>query len=147
MAVPAPIDVNWPTAYVGTITLTNDVGEALVTRKYAATASEGSERIMKQLFADLRSALRQSPRMAVGVVQDGAPELWTVVTDALMGEASVSTWCEAIDRLHLNERLGAALQIVEPTSTETPSRYERWQVALDVRDDAIEEIESWLVQA
>lgn len=146
-AVPAPIDVHWRMAYVGTITLTNDVGEAVVTRKYAATASEGSERIMKQLLADLRSALRQSPRMAVGVVQDGAPELWTVVTDALMGEASVSTWCEAIDRFHLNERLGAALQIVEPTSTETPSRYERWQASLDVRDDAIDEIESWLVQA
>ena len=91
-----------------------------------ALVRDGTMPLWQQLLADLRSALRQCPRMAVGVVQDGAPELWTVVTDALKGEASVSTWCEAIDRFHLNERLGAALQIAEPMST-VPGAQSPWR--------------------
>ena len=48
---------------------------------------------------------RQVPALAVGVIQDGAPELWNLLRPALLAEPLVTACYEAIDRYHLTERL------------------------------------------
>jgi hypothetical protein len=83
---PAPVDVNYRMDYVGTITLVDADGEKIVTRKYAATHEEGSSGILKRMMADIRSAKRQRPNLQVGIVQDGAPELWSDLERALTAE-------------------------------------------------------------
>ena len=60
--------------------------------------------------ADLRHALRQVPALAVGVIQDGAPELWNLLRPALLAEPLVTACYEAIDRYHLTERLADVLR-------------------------------------
>ena len=52
-------------------------------------------------MADLRHALRQVPALAVGVIHDGAPELWNLLRPALLAEPLVTACYEAIDRYHL----------------------------------------------
>ena len=56
-AVPAPIDVNWRMAPVATVSVTDAEGNALVTRKYAATAADGFEGIVKRAMADVAAAV------------------------------------------------------------------------------------------
>ena len=47
--------------------------QELATRRYAAAAHESpTDRIVTPMMADLRTALRQVPTLAVGVLQDGA---------------------------------------------------------------------------
>ena len=42
----------------------------------------------------------------MGVVQDGAPELWNLLAAAVVAEPLVTRSYEAIDRYHLNETPG-----------------------------------------
>jgi hypothetical protein len=135
---PDPVNVNYRMAYVGTITFHDAQGDELGTRFYAAAAHESpTERVVGPLMADLRHALRQDPRLAVGVIQDGAPELWTLLTTALAAEPRVTTYYEAIDRYHLTERLADVLRRVEPDVAARGDRLSQWNERLDLDDNAI----------
>ena len=79
---PAPIDVNFRMAYVGTVSIVDEYGQALVTRRYASPANNDPAVLATRMSADVRSALRENSSLSVGIVQDGAPEMWNVVRDA-----------------------------------------------------------------
>ncbi len=142
---PAPVDINYRMAYVGTISVHDAAGEALATRRYTAAAHESpTDRIVKPLLADLRAALGQAPTLAVGVIQDGAPELWNLLDPALAAEPLVTAYDVAIDRYHLNARLGEVLRYVEPDAEVRKGRLSRWNETLDHNDDAIYRIRAWV---
>jgi len=141
---PPPVVVAWRMAYVGTVSLVDATGEAQVIRRYTATAAEGPERIVRQMLADVRAALRRRPDLAVGIVQDGAHELWNLLRTALDAEAMVGGWLEAIDKYHLLERLAGALLMVERDESTRREVYATWKHELDVSDGAIDRIEHWL---
>ena len=112
---PAPVNVNYRMAYVGTISFHDADGTVLATRRYTAAAHESpTDRLVRPMMADLRHALRQVPALAVGVIQDGAPELWNLLRPALLAEPLVTACYEAIDRYHLTERLADVLRYGEP---------------------------------
>lgn len=135
---PNPVNVNYRMAYVGTITFHDAHGDELGTRFYTAAAHESpTARVVGPLMADLRQALRQAPGLTVGVIQDGAPELWTLLTTALSAEPLVTTYYTAIDRYHLNERLAEILRGVEPDVAARGERLSQWNERLDRDDDAI----------
>lgn len=146
-AAPPPIDVNWRMAPVATISVVDCDGEALVTRRYAATAEAGWDGILKRAMADVRTALRQCPTLRVGLVQDGAHELWNAARAALATVPAVTTVLEAVDRYHLNERLGKALLLIEPDPVARQIRRAEWNEWLDTHDDAAERIERELARA
>jgi hypothetical protein len=137
---PEPVDVNYHMDYVATFCLVDSSGENLVTRKYAATHQEGPDGIVKQLMADARAAKRLRPDLKVGVVQDGAAELWRLLRDALDAESTIDEYEEAIDRYHLSERLGDVLLVLEPDDDERAGLLEQWECDLDTDDDAIDRI-------
>ncbi len=141
---PAPVDVNYRMDYVGTITLVDADGEKMVTRKYAATHEEGSSGILKRMMADIRGAKRQRPDLQVGIVQDGAPELWSDLERALTAEPSVDEWLEAIDRYHLSERLGDVATVTEPNPEMRELLIEQWDQDLADDDAAIDRIEHYI---
>ena len=89
------------------------------------------------MMADVRHALRQAPALAVGVIQDGAPEMWNLLRSALAAEPLVTTYYEAIDRYHLNERLGKILRCAEPEPARRTTRLSQWNESLDHNDHAI----------
>ena len=70
----SPGECQLPVAYVDTISF-HDADGNLATRRYTAAAHESPTDRCADV-ADLRHALRQVPALAVGVIQDGEPELW-----------------------------------------------------------------------
>lgn len=142
---PAPVTVNYRMAYVGTISFHDAEGVELATRHYSAGAHDSpADRLVRPLVADLRHALRQDPALAVGVVQDGAPELWKLLSEAVVAEPLVTRYYEAIDRYHLNERLGELLRGLEPDAAVRTARLSRWNDSLDQNDFAIYRIRAWV---
>ena len=142
---PAPVNVNYRMAYVGTISFHDADGTALATRRYTAAAHESpTDRLVRPMMADLRHALRQVPALAVGVIQDGAPELWNLLRPALLAEPLVTACYEAIDRYHLTERLADVLRYGEPDASTHRARLSRWNESLDGTDHAIYRIRAWV---
>jgi hypothetical protein len=133
------IEVHYRMAYVGTVGLTNESGELLSSRKYAVPSHEGPAAMLKSMMRDLRRALKHQPTLHVGVVQDGAPELWTLMREALTA-AHVEKWHEAIDMFHLMQRLASALEIVEDDAQKRASQLLRWKKQLLRYDGAIASI-------
>ena len=142
---PAPVNVNYRMAYVGTISFHDASGAAVATRRCAAPAyASPTARVVRPLLADVRQALRQLPTLAVGVVQDGAPELWHLLRSALAAEPLVTTFYEAIDRYHLTERLAEVLRSVEPNAAMRRAQLSRWNESLDGYDHTIYRIRAWV---
>lgn len=142
---PDPVNVNYRMAYVGTISFYDSAGEELSTRRYAAAAHESpTARVVSPMMFDLRNALRQAPQLSVGVIQDGAPELWNLLRPAILAEPLVTKYYEAIDRYHLNERLGELLRYTEPNVAARGAQLSRWNESLDRNDNAIYRIRQWV---
>ena len=147
---PPPIDVNFRMAYVGTFSVVDAVGAALVTRRYAVPASDDPGPLAARMAADVEAAVKCLPSLRVGCVQDGAPEMWNVtrkVLHRLEARGCIGPWVEGIDRFHLLERLANALEIAEPCPSDRARRLAGWNTALDRSDLAIESIEEELVSA
>jgi hypothetical protein len=142
-AKPNPVDVNYRMAYVGTVSIVDGHGEELVTRRYTALPDAEPDEVADKLAADVVNALRQNKSLKVSVLQDGAPELWNAMDRALT-KAEVLEYEKTIDRFHLDERLGAALQLVEPNEQVRKARFSEWVDALDASDSAINDIQAWL---
>jgi hypothetical protein len=149
---PTPVDVRYRMAYVGTISFHDAAGERLGSRCYTAAAHEDpAASVVAPLVADLHRALRQDPTVAVGVIQDGAPEFWHLLPPAVVAACAPTQYYEAIDRYHLNEHLAAVLRVVEPDATTRATRLTAWNDALDGNDVAIyrirETIRTWAADA
>jgi hypothetical protein len=98
------------------------------------------------MMADITRARAQAPRLPVGIVQDAAPELWTLLRTALTTETRLRRWHEGIDRYHLNERLAEILRLVESDARRRHQQLRRWNAALDTDDRAIDRIAKWIAQ-
>jgi hypothetical protein len=133
--------------YVGTVALTDAGGQTLVTRRYATAAHVGPDRILERMMADLRLAREQEPELQIAVVQDGAPELWTLMRSALRTELKLGPrevrWYEIIDRYHLMQHLAEGLEVVLPKYRARVRKLEQWRKELDQNDRAIVSIARW----
>ena len=143
---PAPVDVNFRMAYVGTFAVVNEFGEAILTRRYSASPAHGADDLVERLMADVRWALSQQSTLNVGVMQDGAPELWNLLRPALAAEPMVTTWEEGIDVFHLYEHLSEALKCVERRPNMRAAILDEWKMDLERRDSAIDVVENYLVK-
>ncbi len=120
--------VRWRMDYVGTVSLVDESGHQLVTRKYRLPAHQNPRIILDRMMADVRRALTQRP-LEVSVVQDGAPELWKEVAKALKREELVADWTEVLDWYHLDERLSRCLDLCATARTREAQR-KRWHTRL-----------------
>lgn len=141
---PPAVDVNFHMAYVGTVSFVDCDGEFLATRKYAATHHDGPDAILSRMMADVRTAKIRVPELPVGIVQDGAPEMWNLIRGALDAEESVEEYQEGIDRYHLSERLGKVLRVTEEEPARRSELLEEWTSALDEDDETIDRIEEYI---
>ena len=146
---PAPYDINWRMAYVGTVCFVDEYGDAVHTIRYAAAACDDPRELVDKMTADLAAALKKRPNLAVGIVQDGAPEMWNRTREGmqrLRDKGVLQNWHEGIDRYHLMERLGEALKIVSPddSAEQREAILEHWNKSLDADHDAIDWVEQFL---
>jgi hypothetical protein len=141
---PAPVEVNYRMAYVGTVSLLDVDGRAMRTWRYGASAEEGPAAIVDRMMADVRHALSLEEKLKVVLVQDGAREMWGVMAAALENTVGTrgSTWHEAIDRHHLAERLADVLTIAKENETgDSPKvTLKEWNERLEADDDGIDTI-------
>jgi len=146
---PPPTDINWRMAYVGTVSLVNAEGEALLTRRYAAPACDDPRELVTCMTDDVRAALRRQPTLSVGIVQDGAPEMWNRTREGLetlKDEGVLDTWCEGIDRYHLSERIADALKLFDMAAHDRQRLLDDWHARFDYDDDTIDTIERYLLR-
>jgi len=141
---PEPVDVNYRMDYVATVSFVGEDATNLITRKYFATHDQGPENIVKRMMSDVREARRQRPELHVGVVQDGAKELWKLVREALKDQLGIEDQKEAIDRFHLNERLGKVLKVTIEDEAERTQQLAQWEGELDEDDETIDRIEQYI---
>jgi hypothetical protein len=121
--------VQWRMDYVGTVSLLDEGGERLTTRKYRLPGEADASLLLERMMADVRRALEQRPQLSVTVVQDGAPELWHALAKALKDEPLVTSWQEVLDWYHLDERLTKCLELcIEPKHRRSQRR--RWHTQL-----------------
>ena len=141
----APVDVNYKMAYVGTVGFVDEDGDFLATRKYAATHHEGPEGIVARMVADVRAAKLRESTLHVGLVQDGAPEMWNLTRGGLEKEPSVDAYLEAIDRYHLSERFGDVLKVLEADLNRRAELMKKWVqfFSVDAPDDPEVRPASW----
>ena len=142
---PEPVQVNYRMAYVATVTLVDEQGEGLVTRRYAIEASDCPQDRLARAMADVRHALRRRSDLRVAVIQDGAHEMWNLVRpelDALRNTEVLVQWYEAIDFCHLIERLGEALELIGCQTRQW--QLQTWRQNLIDSDTAIDAIAAYL---
>jgi len=147
---PAPYDINWRMAYVGTVSFVDAAGDMLATIRYAAAACDDPRELVEKMSADVRSALKRRPSLHVGIVQDGAHEMWNRTREglrALHDDGRLDTWYERIDLYHLLERLAESLNIVAARASEQArkDRLQHWREIMDETDNAIDYIEAFLI--
>lgn len=136
---PAPVAVAYRMAYVGTVSVHDDQGTVLVTKRFAATPTEGPEELASRVGAELRHLLSRYGCLPVTVVQDGAPELWKLVAELCSREGIRPTF-EVIDRFHVNERLAQITDLVACSDKMVYELRAAWQTYLDRSDTAIDRI-------
>jgi hypothetical protein len=140
---PPPVDVCYRMAYVGTVAVVDGNGEALVTRKCAATAEEGPTELVQRVMAEVR-ALRDQRPLPVVVVQDGAPELWGLMWEALrMAGIGKHESTFVLDRYHVTERIGTVLAEVVRDEAKRRSLFATWRARLETSDRAVSDFCRW----
>jgi hypothetical protein len=148
-ARPEPCCVSYRMAYVGTVAFIDEHGETLRSVRYGASADEGPERVVASMHDDVRHAQRarrrqRKPLLPVGIVQDGAPEMWQLMRAALNSDPLTRASHEAIDHYHLMEHLAGALAVLPLAQHLRQQKLRQWSDELQQDDDAIDRIESFL---
>lgn len=121
--------VEWRMDYIGTVAMLDSSGAPLATRKYRLAAYGDPKSITERMMADLRQMLGQRP-VDVSVVQDGAPELWREMREALADEPLAQRWTEVLDWYHLDERLTKCLDLCGLQGRQRDLQRKRWHAQL-----------------
>ena len=149
---PNPVEVNYRMAYVGTVSSIDEDGDSLQTYKYGCSADADPKEILKMMTDDLIHIQRERkasrlPELPIGIVQDGAPEMWNLVESAVSTAMPGRKFQRGIDRYHLTERLAESLQALrDPFSTDRKVTLNEWRMKLEKSDTAIDEIEELLTK-
>ena len=149
---PAPFEVNYRMAYVGTVSFVDASGESLKTLRYASSADQGPGHVVASMMADVQQAHVQRcaehrRRLPIAIVQDGAPEMWNLVTDAVTAAGFAKPRYEAIDWHHLVQRLCATLALLPLQKVDRERISRRWRMQLLNDDQAIDRIEKYIARA
>lgn len=142
---PRPSEVHYRMGYVGTVNVTGRDGESIRTLKYACSADVDPTEQLGEMLADVISlqARRQTvglPHLPLGVVQDGAPEMWRLVEEAIQKNLPGVAYDKAIDRYHLMERLAETLKLLRLPLEERERLLFEWRRQFDDDDEAIDAV-------
>lgn len=135
---PMPVEVTYRMAYVGTVSLHDEDGATLVTKRFAATPHEGPDVLMERVTRELLHQRARYP-VPIAVIQDGAPELWNLI-ERVRGRSELPVAHEVIDRYHVDERLAQICELVLVHPVAARELYDAWRLQLDRSDTAIDRI-------
>src|SRR5262249_17770771 len=109
-------------AYVGSVAVHDRDGNALVPRRFAATANECPSELMARVGGEGQEWLRWRPGLPLTIVQDGGPELWNLLEHWSREHRIIAT-VQLIDCFHVDERLAEITLVrkAHESSTSTTS--------------------------
>lgn len=131
-----PAVVAYRMSYVATMSVNDEEGESLMSKRISATPEEGPVELMKRLCAELKRVLEQRPKLPIVVVQDGAPELWNLIEE-WTPTFGLPIEMKLIDRYHVDERLARVAEVLECDAVGRRQMVDRWRASLDRSDTAI----------
>jgi hypothetical protein len=148
---PDPVEVNYRMGYVGTVSVIGADGESIQTHKYGCSADVDPEQILKMMTDDLvhiqdkrnKAGLSLLP---MGIIQDGAPEMWNLVEPAVRRALPGKRYEKCIDRFHLTERLAESLKALRDPMLNRELTLNDWREALEKDDKAIDIIEGFIIK-
>jgi hypothetical protein len=131
--------VRYRMAYVGTVSLTDTNADPIWTRRYAEPSHQGPSGVIGRMMSDLRHCLASRADLHIGIVQDGAPELWTLMREAFRADPILVAkgWRETVDFYHLLEYLARVLVPLIPSERKRQELLVQWRSALERNDRAI----------
>lgn len=146
---PEPVEVKYRMGYVGTVSLMDTDGESIKTLKYGCPADVDPKHILKMMTDDLahiQGRRKESglPSLPMGIIQDGAPEMWNLVEQAVNKALSGSRFQKGIDRFHLMERLAESINALRDPLMNGKGTLDDWRRSLESDDNAIDKIEAFL---
>ena len=132
---PPPVVVAYRMAYVATLAIHDARGDAIDSKRFAATADEGPQELLNRLASEIRHIYAQRGELPLTVIQDGAPELWNLVDPWLVAHGWTAS--KLIDRYHVDERLAAVAEAITYDVPHRQALYAAWQRQLDRSDTAM----------
>ena len=121
---PPPIDVNYRMAYVGTVSLIDEHGEAIRTTRHTMEADGDPHALAERMRAEVEDFLVKRPGLPISIVQDGAKELDVLPETLRRGTASNTHLYECTDFHHLTEYLDKVVATCEPAGD--PKNMRTW---------------------
>lgn len=103
-----PVERNFRMAYVGTVTLNDEQGEALHTIRYGRMPEGDATALCEGLAADVAVLLRKRPNLKVQTLVDGAAEMRNLLTAAVNESTIGKAVHELVDLGHLIQKLSPA---------------------------------------
>ncbi len=148
---PDPVVVNYRMGYVGTVSLRGIDGESIQTHKYGCSADVDPSQILKSMTDDLvhiqnKRKAAGLPQLPMGIIQDGAPEMWNLVEPALKKAFPGKRYEKCIDRFHLMERLAESLKALKDPMFDRNVQLNDWRLVLEKDDKAIDKIERFIIK-
>jgi hypothetical protein len=127
--------VSWRMDYVATVTFVDEEGKRLASRQYRVPADSDPVHAATRMMEDVKHALRLRPSLKVCIVQDGAPELWTLLRSQLRANPAVSKWHEVLDWYHAAERLAKCAELSSDAPSQRARLREEWKEILLEKSD------------
>ncbi|MCP4603273.1 MAG: hypothetical protein GY847_22620 [Proteobacteria bacterium] len=83
----------------------------------------------------------------MGIIQDGAPEMWNLVEPTVNQALPGRRFEKGIDRFHLTERLAESLKALRDPMLNRELTLNDWRIDLEKNDKAMDEIETFLTKS
>lgn len=149
-AAKRPIAVVWRMSYCATVTLHDAHGKSLFTLRYGAMPGcNPDQEIIAALEHDVAALRARRPDLKVGLLCDGAVEMWNLLEGRFTEELLETAIRELVDLWHLLQKVGKALR-TRFNEARTKTELARWKLRLLNRSDAAtalrDELRSWLAK-
>jgi hypothetical protein len=142
-AAKRPIERKYRMAYCGTVTLHDGEGKALHTIRYGRMPQGDSIGLAQSMAGDVEILLKKKSGLMVSMLQDGAPELWNLLSSEVNEKDLGVEIHKLVDLWHLMEKLGKAAVVIHGAE-EGRVMMRRWYMRLKNSELAITSILSHL---
>lgn len=143
-----PVARVWRMSYCATVTLHDAQGRSLRTLRYGAMPGcDPDAEVVTALFNDVKALRERRPDLKVGLLCDGAAEMWNLLHGRFTEELLETSLRELVDLWHLLQKVGKALR-TRYSEARTAAELRVWKLRLLNRSNAAtalrDELRSWL---
>jgi hypothetical protein len=124
-AAKRPVSFVYRMAYCGTVTVHDADGRGLHTIRYGRMPKSDAKALSASLATDVAALHAKKPGLKLSILTDGAPELHSLLDNALAVELPGVTVYRLVDFWHLIEKLGQAAALIHG-----PAEVARWKLSL-----------------